>query len=99
MTRRSLFALSAAAALPLTPATAAAGRLKQSVARWCYAKIPLDDLCREAARIGLAGIDLVNSEEWPKIGRASCRERGEISEVGGSLKEKDETRREECVVR
>ena len=67
MTRRSLVALSAAAVLPPVPARAAGGRLKQSVARWCYAKIPLDDLCRESARIGLAGIDLVNSEEWPTV--------------------------------
>jgi len=68
MTRRSLVALpAAAAALPLQPARAAGGRLKQSVARWCYAKIPLDDLCREGARIGLAGIDLVNAEDWPTI--------------------------------
>ena len=68
MTRRSLVALpAAAAALPLQPARAAGGRLKQSVARWCYAKIPLDDLCREGARIGLAGIDLVGAEDWPTV--------------------------------
>jgi hydroxypyruvate isomerase len=67
MTRRTLFALPAAAALaPLVPARAA-GRLKQSVSRWCYAKIPLDDLCAAAKRIGCVGIDLVNSEEWPTI--------------------------------
>jgi len=67
MTRRTLVALSAAAAAPLPPAGAAGGRLKQSVARWCYSKIALDDLCREAARMGLKGIDLVNSEDWPVI--------------------------------
>ena len=42
-------------------------RLKQSVARWCFAKIPLDDLCREAARMGIKGIDLVKPEDWPTI--------------------------------
>ncbi len=67
MTRRTLVALSAAAAAPLPSASAAGGRLKQSAARWCYSKIPLDDLCREAARIGLKGIDLVNSEDWPTL--------------------------------
>ena len=43
------------------------GRLKQSAARWCYAKMSLDDLCRNAARIGLQGIDLVNHDEWPTL--------------------------------
>jgi hydroxypyruvate isomerase len=42
-------------------------RLKQSVARWCFAKTPLDDLCREAARMGIKGIDLVKPEDWPTI--------------------------------
>jgi len=40
------------------------GRLKQSLARWCYAKIPLDDLCKAAADMGLPAIDLLQPEEW-----------------------------------
>jgi len=44
-----------------------AGRLKQSVCRWCYAKIPLDDLCRQAAEMGLSGVDLVEPDEWPTV--------------------------------
>ena len=40
------------------------GRLKQSVARWCYQKMSLEDLARNAAAIGLSGIDLVNHEDW-----------------------------------
>ena len=44
-----------------------AGRLKQSVARWCYSKISLDDLCRQGAEMGLSGIDLVEPEDWPTI--------------------------------
>ena len=46
---------------------APAGRLKQSASRGCYAKIPLDALCRAAAEIGLSGIDLVGSQDWPTI--------------------------------
>jgi hydroxypyruvate isomerase len=42
-----------------------AGRLKQSFARWCYAKIAIDDLCRQAADVGCTGIDLVDPEDWP----------------------------------
>ncbi len=56
------------AAAPLVPAApGSAGRLKQSLCRWCYSKIPLDDLCRQAAEIGLSGIDLVEPDEWPTV--------------------------------
>jgi hydroxypyruvate isomerase len=57
--------LALSAAVPAPAATA--GRLKQSAARWCYNKIPLDDLCRQAAEIGLSGIDLVEPNDWPTI--------------------------------
>jgi hydroxypyruvate isomerase len=40
------------------------GRIKQSVSRWCYQKIPLDDLCAYAAKIGLKGVDLLSPEEY-----------------------------------
>ena len=70
MTRRTAF--QAAAGLALASAArplpaAGAGRLKQSLARWCYSKIPLDDLCRQAAEMGVSGIDLVEPEDWPTI--------------------------------
>ncbi|HEY1496396.1 MAG TPA: TIM barrel protein, partial [Candidatus Solibacter sp.] len=68
MTRRSalLFGGSLALAPLATQSKAApAGRLKQSAARWCYSKIPMDDLCRQAAEIGLSGIDLVDEKDWP----------------------------------
>ena len=70
MTRRTVFQLAgAAAALPSLHAQTAPlkGRLKQSVARWCYGKMSLDDLAREAARIGLKGIDLIDYKEWPVV--------------------------------
>ena len=41
-----------------------AGRLKQSACRWCYAKIPLDDLCVAAKRIGLLSVELLGEKEW-----------------------------------
>lgn len=40
------------------------GRIRQSVCRWCYAKIPLDDLCAFGAQIGLKGVDLLPVEEF-----------------------------------
>ena len=69
MTRRSALQITTGLALSAAgPAPAAsAGRLKQSAARWCYSKISLDDLCRQAAEIGLSGIDLVEPNDWPTI--------------------------------
>ena len=48
-------------------ASAARGRLQQSVCRWCYAKIPLEDLCAAARRMGLVGIDLLKPEDFPTL--------------------------------
>ena len=43
------------------------GKIKHSVARWCYDKIPLEDLCREAKKIGITSIELQGPEEWPVL--------------------------------
>lgn len=40
------------------------GRLKQSVCRWCYGKIALEDLCKGAAEIGLKSVELLGEKEW-----------------------------------
>lgn len=70
MTRRELAARSAAAvgALASGAATAAAaplkGRLKQSVCRWCYGKVPLPEFFKTVAEIGLPAVDLLNAEQW-----------------------------------
>jgi hydroxypyruvate isomerase len=45
------------------------GQIQQSVSRWCYKQIALDDLCVYAAQIGLKGIDLLNPEEYEIPGR------------------------------
>ncbi|HET7456116.1 MAG TPA: TIM barrel protein [Gemmatimonadaceae bacterium] len=82
LTRRAMLSASAAAGLgaalaattgclktAASPAAmrATAGRLKQSVSRWPYAKIPLPEFCRAAKAMGLAAIDLLQPEEWPVV--------------------------------
>src|ERR1700682_2503904 len=69
ITRRSAFETLAVGALAASSPSAAPlkGRLKQSVSRWCYEKYSLDDLCKAAARIGLKGIDLIDSKDWPAV--------------------------------
>jgi len=43
------------------------GKINHSVCRWCYEKIPLEDLCKASKNIGLASIELVGPEEWPTL--------------------------------
>jgi hydroxypyruvate isomerase len=42
-------------------------RLKQSVCRWPYRSIALPELCRAAAAMGLAGVDLLQREDWDQV--------------------------------
>lgn len=63
--------IAATAALPAAPSrqlsavsSQLAGRLKQSVSRWCYRSIPLDELCVAAREIGLVAIDLLDEKDW-----------------------------------
>ena len=65
MTRRGLF--QAALGGFVTMQAASSGRIKQSVSRWCYSKMSIEELCQNAVRIGLKGIDLVGPEDWPVI--------------------------------
>lgn len=58
----SLTEAMAASAKALGPALN--GRIKQSVCRWCYSKIPLEDLCKEAKAIGIQSIELQGPKEW-----------------------------------
>ena len=75
MTRRQLIGSSVAAwgtagwSAPPSPA----GRLKQSVSRWCYQDIPLDQLCAAAAKIGLQGIDLLEPADYETPRRHGLR--------------------------
>jgi hydroxypyruvate isomerase len=79
-------AISALAALSLAPharvgdallhsrAGVVAGRFKQSVSRWCYGRIPLDDLCESAKAIGYSSVELLSEPDWatPKKHGLQC---------------------------
>jgi hydroxypyruvate isomerase len=53
------------------------GRLKQSVSRWPYQKIPLAEFCKAVADMGLTAIDLLEEPEWGTV-----REYGLICSMG-----------------
>ncbi|HZM63405.1 MAG TPA: hypothetical protein VFB85_26550 [Vicinamibacterales bacterium] len=72
------FLIGLAAPLALTSTTAAQGpaalprkgRIKQGVTRgvFVFARgAPLEDCCREAARLGIKGFDLIGPPEWPVL--------------------------------
>src|SRR5215813_14884252 len=64
-------ATAAASAYAQTPASgpvARKGRLKQAVTRGVFAReMSLEDCCREAARLGVKGFDLIGPNDWPTI--------------------------------
>jgi len=76
-TRRRL--LQATAALALTGTTVPMqsihgqnrvvqkGRIRKTVCKWCYRKLPLEELAEAAASMGLVGIDLLKPEEFPVV--------------------------------
>jgi hydroxypyruvate isomerase len=43
------------------------GNINHSACWWCYNDISLEDLCIEAKKTGLKGIDLVGPKEWPTL--------------------------------
>jgi len=67
MTRRTFLPVLAAPAL--ASAAPATGRLKQGATMGVFrgAQMTLDDMCREAARQGIYGFDLIKPEDWPTL--------------------------------
>lgn len=82
--------MGAAVALPLTVSRIAiaeesrAGRLKQSVSRWPYSKIPLPEFCRACQAMGIVAIDLLQPEDWQVV-----RDAGLVSSMGYPTKRQD----------
>ena len=64
------------------------GRIKQSVSRWCYEKIPLDDLCAAAAQMGLKAVDLLKPDEYEvpaRYGLVCSMAYADGGEIGSAL--------------
>jgi hydroxypyruvate isomerase len=41
------------------------GNINHSVCQWCYNSIPLEELVLAAKGMGIASVELLNSEQWP----------------------------------
>ena len=66
-----LLGLSAAASVAAgpseTPQPAGNGRIRQSVCKWCYAAIPLDDFCRAVKLMGIQSVELLGEKDWATV--------------------------------
>jgi hydroxypyruvate isomerase len=95
MTRRDAMTAAGAALAGATLASAAApqanpivqkARLKQSVCRWCYQRIPLEDFFKGVAAIGLEAVDLLQPEEWDVAAKYGLRcSNGYPGKGGGTI--------------
>ncbi len=45
------------------------GRIRQSVCKWCYGSMPVEDLARNAASMGFRSVELVEPKDWPILVR------------------------------
>ena len=43
------------------------GRLKQSVCKWCYSKMSLEEMATLASSLGMVGIDLLDPPDFPTL--------------------------------
>jgi hydroxypyruvate isomerase len=43
------------------------GRINHSVCRWCYDKIPLEELCKSAKAMGIQSVELTGPDEWATL--------------------------------
>ncbi|MEO5802918.1 MAG: TIM barrel protein [Verrucomicrobiota bacterium] len=69
------FALGAAMALPRIGRAATeenfykakGNRINQSVVLWCFKPMPVEELAKHAARMGIKSVELVGPEHWPML--------------------------------
>jgi hydroxypyruvate isomerase len=71
-TRRGVLSTAAATAAALATRIDAAkkkggGHVNHSVCKWCYAKTPLEELCKEGKKFGLSSIELLGPNDWPTL--------------------------------
>lgn len=43
------------------------GDIRQSVSKWCFGKIPMDEFCKICKKLGMVGIDLVGPNDWDTL--------------------------------
>ncbi|MBM3725166.1 MAG: TIM barrel protein [Acidobacteria bacterium] len=49
--------------------TASKGNVNHSVCKWCYPRVPLDELCEAGKKFGLSSIELLGPADWPTVAK------------------------------
>jgi hydroxypyruvate isomerase len=57
----------AAGEAPALAQEAPKGRLKQSVCKWCYGSLSLDELCKASKAMGIQSVELLGEKDWPTV--------------------------------
>ena len=83
ITRRSALGMMAGAAagamagseasaeiVPGGPGDPLKGRLKQSVCKWCYPRMSLEELATNGKQMGLQSVELLGENDWPIVKKA-----------------------------
>ena len=59
------------------------GDIKQSVSKWCFGSVPLDEFCEICKGMGMVGVDLINPSDWELVGKHGLTvTMGNVPEVG-----------------
>jgi hydroxypyruvate isomerase len=45
------------------------GNIRQSVSKWCFGNIPLDEFCKICKKLGMVGVDLLGENEWDIVNK------------------------------
>ena len=45
------------------------GDIRQSVSKWCFGNIPMDEFCKICKKLGMVGIDLVSEGDWDTVNK------------------------------
>jgi hydroxypyruvate isomerase len=73
---------------PAPPVPQRKGRIMQGVTRGVFGRgAPLEDSCREAARLGIKGFDLIGPADWPVLKKYGLVPSMYPSGAGGSISE------------
>ena len=45
------------------------GDIRQSVSKWCFGNIPLDEFCKICKKLGMVGVDLIGENDWDTVNK------------------------------
>ena len=65
----SLLAQNAEETAATTEALTVKGDIRQSVSKWCFGKISLEEFCKICKKLGMVGVDLIGENDWDTVNK------------------------------